>query len=561
MNKSEYISRMEDILNDSSKFCNVDQDTTMDRLVKFQRWLNSHKFLFSDHEYEELYPSSASIPILYGLPKIHKPGTPLRPILSMVGSFNHSLARYLCKLLTPLQSAPSICKDSFSLSKYIRSSDLHKAYLVSFDIQSLFTNIPVDETIDIILNKLFPSKLPGCAKNYTYKGFKRLDFKRALEWCLKDNTFIFNGKFYIQTDGIAMGSPLAPILADIFLNHVLESHICKNRRTENNVIFRDFNDKFSNFKLLLFVRYVDDILAAFENSESVENFKQYMNSLHPNLKFTTDPEVDNSIAFLDIRITKTEKCVKTSVYRKTTHSGVYTHFSSFVPFKFKRQLLMTLLYRAYELCSDFELLHCEYERLRVMFMNNGYNRDLIYSFIKEFMLKKYEIVHKVSTVKPKDIFLKLPYLQDASYKVQKSINSVLGYIKCGDVNVKLFYKYFRLSDRLRFKDKSTLRSNCVYHIKCVQCNATYVGETSRNLSTRMVEHGTPSSSQNSSVVSKHLFDNPNHSFNVGNPDVLCYESNSMKRKVKEALFIQELKPTLNKQEFSYKLFLFDVPKY
>ena len=135
----------------------------------------------------------------------------------MVGSFNHGLAQFMGKLLEPLRSAPSVCKDSFSLGKFIRQSELHKAYLVSFDVKSLFTNIPVDEVIDMILNRLYPSNEMG-RKTYLYKGFKRLDFKRALIWCIKDNVsiIIFNSKYYVQIDGVAMGSPLAPILADRF---------------------------------------------------------------------------------------------------------------------------------------------------------------------------------------------------------------------------------------------------------------------------------------------------------------------------------------------------------
>ena len=76
---------------------------------------------------------------------------------------------------------------------------------MSIDVSSLFTNIPLDETINIILDQLYPNK----DAKLLYKGVKRLTLKRALEWCLKDNTFIFHGRLYKQIDGVAMGSPLA----------------------------------------------------------------------------------------------------------------------------------------------------------------------------------------------------------------------------------------------------------------------------------------------------------------------------------------------------------------
>ena len=243
----------------------------------------------------------------------------------MVGSFNHGLAQFMGKLLEPLRSAPSVCKDSFSLAKFIRQSELHNAYLVSFDVQSLFTNIPVDEVIDMILNRLYPSDKMGDKmgrKTYLFKEFKRLDFERALNWCIKDNVFIFNGKYFVQVDGVAMGSPLAPILADIFMNIILETHIQKRDNNIENVIF---SDRFKDWVYIAkcFTRYVDDIFAAFDNAQQAHEFLEFLNSLHPNIRFTIEEEVMGSLPFLDILLRREESCMTTTVYRKSTHSGVY----------------------------------------------------------------------------------------------------------------------------------------------------------------------------------------------------------------------------------------------
>ncbi len=188
--------------------------------------MNNHKSIFSDRDYDSIYPTSASIPVLYGLPKIHKDGIPLRPILSMVGSFNHGFAKYLANILDPMRQSKNICRDSFSLCSLIGKSNLHMAYLVSYDVDSLFTNVPVDEVINIILDSMFPKGTSR--REFRVMGFKRLDMERALGYCLKDNNFVFNGKLYTQIDGIAMGSPLAPILADIFLNSVFEPLITRH---------------------------------------------------------------------------------------------------------------------------------------------------------------------------------------------------------------------------------------------------------------------------------------------------------------------------------------------
>ena len=79
---------------------------------------------------------------------------------------------------------------------------------MSYDIDSLFTNVPVNEVIEYVLKTLYPPDTSR--KEYKYANFKYLDMKRALELCLIDNTFTFNGKLFVQVDGLAMGSPLAP---------------------------------------------------------------------------------------------------------------------------------------------------------------------------------------------------------------------------------------------------------------------------------------------------------------------------------------------------------------
>ena len=85
--------------------------------------------------------------------------------------------------------------------------------MVSLDIESLFTNVPVSETIDIILTKLFTDGIS------VYHGFSRSEFSTLLKLAVEDSFFTFDSKLYKQTDGMAMGSPLGPLFANIFLSH------------------------------------------------------------------------------------------------------------------------------------------------------------------------------------------------------------------------------------------------------------------------------------------------------------------------------------------------------
>ena len=105
LHRTDYVSKMEDILSDASKFSLSGIDDNLQNLTKFQRFLYrlQKKNSLSEEDYHRMYPISDSTPCLYGLPKTHKPGNPMRPIISAVGSFNHEAAKWLSNVLAPLR--------------------------------------------------------------------------------------------------------------------------------------------------------------------------------------------------------------------------------------------------------------------------------------------------------------------------------------------------------------------------------------------------------------------------------------------------------------------------
>ena len=116
-------------------------------------------------------------PRMYGLPKIHKPGIPPRPILSMCHSAQHSLAKWLVDVLNPVLEFYSVCrvKDSFTFSSLIRRLPvcMESQFLVSFDVVSLFTNIPLDETISICA--VFLYRGPSIPSSFSWGCFHWID--------------------------------------------------------------------------------------------------------------------------------------------------------------------------------------------------------------------------------------------------------------------------------------------------------------------------------------------------------------------------------------------------
>ena len=210
---------------------------------------------------------------------------------------------------------------------------------MSFDVKSLFTNIPVDFTIKLVLNPLFSdeqSKINGLSKK---------QFDKLLKWTCKKTTLQFNQNCYHQLNGLAMGSTLAPAMADI----------CMNRLT-NEVLAKIKNPP-------VIMRYVDDLFLAFDNPNDIEYVYQIFNSIHPKLKFTKEEENEGKLPFWDVLITKTSYGIETTVYKKPTFSGLYTKWASYTPTKYKRNLINNLLRRAHQICSSFTLLHKEINQI------------------------------------------------------------------------------------------------------------------------------------------------------------------------------------------------------
>ena len=110
-----------------------------------------------------------------------------------------------------------------------------------------------------------------------------------------------------------------------------------------------------------------------------------VNCQHPNIRFTCEIEENNSISFLEIKIRRVNNSFSTNIYRKVTFSGVFTNFESFIPVSYKSNLIFTLLFRAFKLCSNFELFHQEIPNLKDIFKRNGYPCNFIDVCIKRFL--------------------------------------------------------------------------------------------------------------------------------------------------------------------------------
>ena len=339
-------------------------------------------------------------------------------------------------MLKPITTNEYTIKDSFSFTKEVEEFDPN-LIMVSFDIKSLFTNIPVTETIGLCVENLY--------RNQAHiDSLSKSSFRRLLEMTMYESFFIFDQKYYKQCDGVAMGSPLGPTLANLFMFH-FEKIWLEHCPTQ--------------FKPVVYRRYVDDTFLLFRSTEHAEKFKRYLKQ-HKNIAFTSEIEQNSSLSFLDVKISRENNRFVSSVYRKPTFNGVFTNFESFISKCYKPGLIDTLLYRGFSLCSDMEKIHQEISSLKSVFKSNGYPKNFIDSYIKHFLDKLFA-KNEVSLTVPKlQLLCVLPYTGKSSLdfraRLRRTIEENIPFCKYNVVfrSICILGNFFRLKDSLERKKSS-----------------------------------------------------------------------------------------------------------
>ena len=554
IDKITYIERMSEILNDSSKFVplipNVFQEgKELHYIEKHSLKLELKKKLYeankiSKHQYDFLKPIGSQPGVMYGLPKVHKElvnGCPkYRPILSALGTFSYNLAKFLVPVLNDLTVNAYTIKNYFTFGQEVldKSSTL---YMGSLDVESLFTNLPLQETIDICIDNLFKN-------NEIVNNLDKTEFRTLLQFATDDPWFIFNKVFYKQIDGVAMGSPLGPTMANIFLSFY-EQHWLDNCPTD--------------FKPVFYRRYVDDIFVMFNSNDHLKLFTDYMNTCHHRIKFTSEAEQNGDMPFLDFKFTREGDHIISSVYRKPTFTGVYTNFESLMPLDYKKGLIMTLLFRIFNICSNFKLITEEISKLKIIMRKNGYPLRFIDKCINVFFLKYYTVKPTVDTVEKKRLWLTLPFLGKSSLILKKTLTQLFQK-SIPFANVTIVFKCNkRISNIFSYKDRIPMKlsSHRLYSYKCTRCNSSYYGMALRHTHVRWCDHMGISWRTNKKIVGVPT-EIKTHSGRCGalasidEFAIIGGDNNTMNLKIKESLLIKRDRPNLNINVFSTPLHLF-----
>lgn len=452
-------------------------------------------------------------PKLYGLIKNHKPGNPIRPVVSYINSPTRELSinlNSMFKQLTNFKPENNL-NNSLDLVQKLNKKTPDNSILVSFDIKSMFSNIPTNECLILIDEILQKSNINPIIATEILSCF---------ETCLSQTYFQFNNKFYLQHTGLPMGSPLSPLLADIFMSYI-ENKILNSNLGKNHIHF--------------WYRYVDDVLACFKGTNrQLQNFLHYINSVHSKIQFTVEKEDNNEINFLDLTISHINNQCTFKVYRKPTFTGITIPNDSFHPIQHKLAAYNSMIHRALSLPLSEEELQKELCTIENIAQSNKFCKQTIKKLItkKQKRLAFQLIYPKINDQENNQKYASLSYCGTLSENIANTLSKH---------NIKVAFKsQNNISNIIHNpKDKTNkFDKSGVYKLKCSECDDFYIGQSGRSIKTRYLEHfrsyrlqKTDSTFANHCLEQKHKFPNLN------NTEILHYSTKGQKLNYLESLEI------------------------
>lgn len=298
-------------------------------------------------------------PLFYALPKIHKnlSHPPGRPIVAGTESVFQPAAVFLDKILQPkVIKTQSFLLDTGDFLNRIK--DLTQlpsnTWLCSMDVNSLYTSIPHREGIEVIRQNLAEMELP--------EGLCTL-LLELLRLILTKNFFCYENQFFIQKQGTAMGSNVAPSYANLFMDHFEKTYVYTHPMYQQHVP--------------IWLRFIDDVFFIWQGEEvDLFSFKEQLDEALPTISFTIEHS-KRSVHFLDVQIELVEGNIKTDVYCKPTDRNTYLHSTSFHPPPMKKGLPYSQFIRLRRIISSDEQFKRRSEDMVRDFVERGYSEDAV----------------------------------------------------------------------------------------------------------------------------------------------------------------------------------------
>ena len=515
MDATEYDQKMNNILQDSNTYTKLNKNPTKVYEKKnnemIDKWFK--RKLITKELSNKMKIHNSQPPKIYGLPKLHKPDTPLRPIVSCIQSPFYKLSKQLASALTPVTGRNDFfIKDSWNFKDFIDTVSISENHhLISLDVISLYTNVPITLINDVINEKWEQ------LEDTTF--LPKPEFLEALEVTLNSTYFQYKDQFYKQVFGCAMGSPVSSVVAQLVMEK-LETTVLSSLSID----------------IPFFKRYVDDCILAVPKNKEQETIDAF-NNFNPRLQFTMEVNNNNQINFLDMTLIQTNNKIYTKWYSKPTSSQRYLNYNSVQPKSHKLSVIKGLADRALKLTST--KYHREaIQKITNILHKNNYPKDLVEKTInsrKRLLNITTNTDRAVTTSQQTTKYIALPYVNKLSEKIQHIMNPYS--IKIGHSSKN---NLASLYTRLKAPTPLLKQSHCVYEIPCT-CDRFYIGQTEQLLEERLKGH---KYAKNVTALKKHQ-DDTGHKFNFKDVKILRKETNYKARSVLEVIEIMKNKKAVN----------------
>ncbi|CAF1578342.1 unnamed protein product, partial [Adineta ricciae] len=336
-------------------------------------------------QFDKMMPKreNAQLAYLYFVPKPHKEGTPLRPIVSSMHMPTTGISKFLDRLLRPLfdkHVRSTTIIDGVDLIRRLQAYTANgylkpTTYLCTFDITDLYTMLPQEESLDILTEFLLEH-------GYTKVNAVPIDAIRKLARLVHtENVFSYEKRFYRQVVGGAMGSAFTLTLANVFM-----------WKWEKRLVQQQVN---TNENYGRHVQYIDDIF--FTSNQPLNKINEMLdngNDFHPNIKLVR--QIGKNVSFLDVFIANDHGTLKTCVYHKEAAEPYTVPFNSDHPHHTFRNVIGTALLRAVRYSSTLSTFQKEQRTIKLMLLYMNYTPRFIYSRFHSFIT----IHAKTSNIQP-----------------------------------------------------------------------------------------------------------------------------------------------------------------
>lgn len=529
LDNEEYDERMANLILDSS-YETISRNPLPKMIRECDVLRKSISKVFGCRLERNLIVSNPTVAKLYGLPKIHKIGNKMRPIVSNVNTPCYKIAKWLVNDLKKLPAINSLSvKNSYEFAEKISDVKIKDdEIMVSFDVTSLFPSVPVEEALDSLKEHLILSDVPI---------EKRMLYQKVAKTCMEHSFFQFRDVFYKVNKGTNMGNPLSPLIAELFMATF------------------ELNLKEQNLLPRIWFRYVDDIFAIVK-SEDVENILSVLDSQCESIKFTYEKEIENSLPFLDLLLTRNGSKIEFAVYHKPTSTNRTITSDSHCPIQHKRAAYHSMVHRLCKLPLSVNAFRNEYLHIKKVARTNGFNDSMIDDLIKKHSRK---IKHSECST-----FFTLPKEEEmkrVSMSYVPQITNKIGH-KFRDHNMQIVYRNNNKIANLlgSVKDKTEpLKKSGIYCISCGDCDKKYYGQTKRSIEKRFKEHSAYINKRQCtrSALAEHVWSEGHFNVSLANVKLIKQVNDNRLLNAYESYYIKNDEHSMNKDNGNIDSALFN----